>query len=421
MLKDSISLILSRIKQNLTWPCWNQTGYLFVVKNQLRFIGTILTAVILLTFAPVCNAATGQAEPLIGAQISVLEEENWRACEKYFNELKKTGYNCIILRVFHNRKDRFHNLVKEEDRIQNREGVYFNTDQAPVISDILTPACKGAHRAGLKVFAWMTTLHANYGHNSRPQVLSYDEKNGSIRAEENLLEPTAQENVNFLKKLFLDLAAYPIDGILLQDDLMLRHNQGFKQSNGSIIPNPKNLYQFTGKNQTQIDSYKPLFHNWRRQQALTLQEIANTIFTTCRALKPALLCAQNIHYELLYNNDWGRDWFASTPESLEASQADYLMVMAYQERIKRELELITERELSSTMLKIFENGLTYGKKKIIFKFETPSPMIPHKQKLKLVATLQETIRNVRKKGWRDLILTPCNNLEAADCLLGTYQ
>ncbi|MEA1921046.1 MAG: family 10 glycosylhydrolase [Pseudomonadota bacterium] len=388
-----------------------------------KSINTILTALILLTFALVCNAAVGRAEPLIGAQISVLEEENWRACEKYFYELRKKGYNSIILRVFHNRKDRFHSLVKEADRKQNREGVYFNTDQAPVILDILTPACASAHRAGLKIFVWMTTLKANYARNSRPQVLSYDEKSGSIIREENLLAPTASTNIDFLKKLFLDLAAYPIDGILLQDDLMLRHNQGFEQIDGTITPNPKNLYQHTDKNRTQISVYKPLFHRWRRQQALALQHVANTIFTTCRSLKPALLCAQNTHYELLYNDDWGRDWFACTQESLAASQADYLMVMAYQERIKRELELVTERELSSTMLKIFENGLTHGKERIIFKFETPTPTASRKQKLKSIATLQETIRNAREKGWRDLILTPCNNLEAADCLLGTgtYQ
>jgi biofilm PGA synthesis lipoprotein PgaB len=389
-----------------------------MLKNLLSII---LTSAIIFALAPFSDADLGQAKPLVGAQISVLEEENWRACEKYFYELRERGYNSIILRVFHNRKDRFHCLVKEADRKQNREGVYFNTDQAPVILDILTPACASAHRAGLKIFAWMTTLKANYARNSRPQVLSYDEKSGSIIREENLLAPTASANIDFLKKLFLDLAAYPIDGILLQDDLMLRHNQGFEQIDGTIIPNPKNLYQHTDKNRTQISVYKPLFHRWRRQQALTLQHVANTIFTTCRSLKPALLCAQNTHYELLYNDDWGRDWFACTQESLAVSQADYLMVMAYQERIRNELDLVTEKELSSTMLKLFENGLTLEKKKIIFKFETPPPTVSRKQKLKSIATLQETIRNAREKGWRDLILTPCNNVEAADCLPGTYQ
>ena len=378
-----------------------------------NFIYMILASAIILATASLSEATLGQAKPLVGAQISVLEGKNWKVCEKYFYELKEMGYNTIILRVFHNRKDRFHNPVKESTRKQNREGVYFITDQAPIISDILTPACQSAHRAGLKIFAWMTTLKANYARNSKPQVLSYDEKSGSIIREDNLLEPTARENIDFLKKLFLDLAAYPIDGILLQDDLMLRHNQGFEQINGIIIPNPKNLYQLASKPQTKITAYKPPFYQWRQQQALALQDLANAIFTACRLLKPNLICAQNIHYEPLYNADWGRNWFACSKESLTASQADYLMVMAYQERIRRELELITERELSSTMLTIFENGLADEKERIIFKFETPKQGDSRKQRLKSIATLQETIRNARRKGWQDLILTPCNNLKAA--------
>ncbi len=349
---------------------------------------------------------------MIGAQISVLEGDNWKTCEEYFKNLKKLGYNTIILRVFHNREDRFHNLVKKSTRKQILEGVYFKTDQAPTISDILTPACKSAQRAGLKLFAWMTTLKSNYARKSRPQVLSFDIKRNRFIREKNLLDPQALENIAFLKQLFKDLAAYPIDGILLQDDLILRHNQGFERTMQGIVPRLKDIY----KSPSQLKPYKIRFYRWRRQQALNLQHLANEIFTTCRALKPKLLCAQNVHYELLYNSDWGRDWFACTLESLALSKADYLMIMSYQERIKRELELVTERELSSTMLQLFENGRAHEKERIIFKFETPSLTGSYKQQQKSITTLQESINNARKKGWRDLVLTPCNNLEAANAV-----
>ncbi|MCK5540047.1 MAG: hypothetical protein KAI69_03885 [Deltaproteobacteria bacterium] len=372
-----------------------------------------MTVAILSTITPVCNAAVGDTKPLIGAQISILEGDNWRACDKYFQKLKELGYNTIILRVFHNRNDRFHKLVERAARKQTPEGVYFSTDQAPIISDILTPACKSAHRAGLKIFAWMTTLKANYDRSLRPQVLYFDKNSGSIKREDNLLDPASPENIEFLKKLFQDLAVYPIDGILLQDDLILRHDQGFALVNGTVIPDPEDIYQFSDIIRAEITAYRPPFYRWRQQQALTLQHLANTIFATCRSLRPELLCAQNIHYELLLNDDWGRDWFACSKESLTASKADYLMVMAYQERIRRELEVPREKELSATMLKIFENGLGGEKERIIFKFETPNQEDSRNRKLKLIATLQKTIRNARKKGWRDLILTPCNNPEAA--------
>ncbi len=387
-----------------------------MLRNLISIIITIVFT--LFTFTPCSDAMTEPRKPLIGAQISVLEGENWSICEDYFHTLKKLGYNTVILRVFHNHGDRFHNLVKKSARKQGLEGVYFDTDQAPVISDILTPACKSAHRAGLKIFAWMTTLKANYDRSLRPQVLSFDENQGKISRENNLLDPQAQENIVFLKQLYKDLATYPIDGILLQDDLILRHNQGFELVNNTIFPDPKNIYRITGRPHTEITAYKAPFYSWRQQQALKLQHLANEIFTTCRSLKPDLICAQNIHYELLYNADWGRNWFACTKESLATSKADYLMVMAYQERIRRELKLPLE-ELSSTMLKIFENGVSDEKERIIFKFETPDQRVSRKQKLKSIATLQKTIQSARQKGWQDIILTPCNNLDTADYLFPT--
>ena len=169
-----------------------------MLKNLLSFILIAVTIFI----APFSDAIIAHRKPLIGAQISVLEGDNWKTCEDYFHTLKKMGYNTIILRVFHNRGDRFHNLVKESGRKQSREGVYFSTDQAPIISDILTPACANAHRTGLKIFAWMTTLKANYARNLRPQVLSYDESQGTISQENNLLDPQAPKNIAFLKQLF---------------------------------------------------------------------------------------------------------------------------------------------------------------------------------------------------------------------------
>ncbi len=358
-----------------------------------------------------------QAEqhPLIGAQISVLETGNLDSCEAYFKELKKLGYNAIILRVFHNRGDRFHELIKKSTRKLKPEGVYFNTKQVPVIADILTPACECAHRAGLKIFAWMNTLKADYNHELKDKVLAYNKKSGQIEAKKNLLDPVATENINFLTQLFADLASHPIDGILLQDDLMLRHNQGFILVNNRISPTPDKLYNFNSHNHTQIESYKPDFKQWRKQQALTLQSLANQIFSSCRRLKPNLICAQNVHYEIFYKQRWGRDWFAWTEAALKTSTADYLMIMTYQERIRKELELKSDNELTATMNTIFTNALHWQqlKPKILFKFTTPPLSSSQKQKKKLLKTLHKTITQARKKNWYDVVLTPCNNLTAA--------
>ena len=364
------------------------------------------------------NVTRAEQHPLIGAQISVLAADNLQDCENYFKSLKSLGYNTVIFRAFHNRGDRFHQLAAKSGRKLKPEGVYFATSRVPVIADILTPVCNCAHRSGLKIFAWMNTLKADYRHKLKHKLLTYDQKTGRIEPETNLLDPTDPENIDFLEQLFTDLAACLIDGILLQDDLMLRHNQGFKLVDHKPFPLPAEIYEFNPRNPTRIESYKPGFKQWRRQQALVLQNLANRIFAAARRVTPRLICAQNIHYEILYNPDWGRDWFAWNKTALAGSTANYLMVMSYQERIRRELKLDSDKELAAALDKIFTNALHWRqlKAQIVFKFTTPPTTALPKPKEKALATLHRTIDLARQRNQRSLVLTPCNNLPAAESI-----
>ena len=374
---------------------------------KLRFIAIFIIAAL---FSP--NRAYSNPPPLIGAQISVLEAADTKGCAIYFNQLRKLGYNTIILRVFHNRGDRFHGPVAEAARQRQPEGVYFANQQVPVVSNLLTPVCALAHEAGLQVMAWMTTLKADYSHTLKSTVLSYNETNGKVEAEARLLDPEANENIDFIIHLFTDLAAQPIDGILLQDDLMLRYKQGFQMEDDRVVPAPDKLYVFKRKNQKEIETLRPYFKKWRQHQALILQTLARRIFTACRRIKPNLICAQNVHYEVFLNENWGRDWFAMTKTALESSTADYLMVMTYQKRMIRELEL-KPGELNTVMEKIFTRGRNWQKTKLIFKFTTPQAQLPAAGRAASLATLHRVINQARRHNYFDLVLTPCNNLTAA--------
>ena len=45
----------------------------------------------------------------------------------------------------------------------HEEGVYFKTEYAPVVDDLLGKLAEIVHRNGLEIFAWMTTRYASYG------------------------------------------------------------------------------------------------------------------------------------------------------------------------------------------------------------------------------------------------------------------
>jgi len=308
--------------------------------------------------------------PIIGAQISILKPQTREERRYLFAQLRTSGFNTIIVRVFQNCSDRYHHIGKLSTATP-KEGVYFDTSLAPVISNLLPDICQDAHAEGLRVFAWMTTLHANYHHKPLPKVYHYNLQSRGCQPTDTL-DPTAHENQEFLTALYRDLATNPIDGIMFQDDLELRHTEGFhpKQDEKGFYPEPATLYNFT-VNKNGITGYKPTFWKWSDKKARALQNLSNAIMAACRQVNQNLIFAQNIHYETLLNPQWGKAWFAEIPEVLNSSTADYFFVMAYQQQISRELNITSETELEELMQRLFKAGniLERGKQQVVFKLQ----------------------------------------------------
>ena len=356
---------------------------------------------VLIIFAgrPGQSGAAGPAE-LRAAQISVLPGPDWSATLAHFHKLREAGANTVILRVFHNPGDRYHGPLPT-DAGTPVAGLYFKSSAGPLVADLLAPAGACARQAGLKIFAWMTTLGADYGKLTQARVRSYDPGNGKLRRESQLMDPAAPETRSLLKTLFRDLAAYQLDGILLQDDLMLRHLQGFRERAGRIEPDPRGLYQFTDENPGKITGYQPAFSRWRRQQAALLGGLAEDIFASARAVRPRLKLAVNLHYEFLLKPEWSLNWFACSEESRKHSSADYLMIMSYQERMARELEL-DEAGLNATLVSVCEKARRQPfAEKIVFKFEQPVTDPDD--------SLRRSLDLARNQGWRNLVVYPCND------------
>ena len=88
--------------------------------------------------------------------------------------------------------------------------------------------CNIAHRNGLEIFAWTTTRYATYGSEGHPELrgksYNFETKKLEMARGYNLFHP---EVIKRLEGLFRDLGRVPIDGILFQDDLILKHNEDF--------------------------------------------------------------------------------------------------------------------------------------------------------------------------------------------------
>ncbi len=277
-----------------------------------------------------------KAKRRICVQASYFEGKTLEEVEKRMKELKNAGVNTIILRVFQNRGDRVYPFVTGG----REEGVYFKTEYAPVVDDLLEKLAEIVHRNGLEIFAWMTTRYANYGWERFPEYrcmrYNFETKKMEMARGFNLFHP---EVLKRLENLFRDLGRTPIDGILFQDDLILRHdedfspeaNQAFLEEFG-YLPDPKVFYLDPYKSESgkyYVKAYTDRFWAWANWKNRWLMNVAKRLMKAARESNPNLQFAINLYFEAVLNGLNGVAWFSQTPSEALKNNFDYYAIMAY--------------------------------------------------------------------------------------------
>ncbi|NOZ88285.1 MAG: family 10 glycosylhydrolase, partial [Deltaproteobacteria bacterium] len=300
---------------------------------------------------------------IIAAQILTLPCKTTKCLDQTFELLAKAGINTLIFRVFNNKGDRYFRFLPP----QAAQGVYFKTDRAPVVSDALSIVVSSARRHGLAVWAWMTTRYATYGLNMGKdwQAGEYDFASGTIIPAKglNLFNPMVQEH---LAGLFRDLAAYDLDGILLQDDLVLRHNEGwspfareaFKKEMGLEL-DPRDLYHgvFLSENgKYYVSRYSEKFWDWSAWKNRKLLELAKKLMLAAKGRRPGLKFGINLMYEAVTSPRNALAWLSQSLPEAKKDGFDLFSVMAYHRQIKRELNL-KGKELDHFMAKLVKNAV----------------------------------------------------------------
>jgi len=296
-------------------------------------------------------------EQLNAVQIATMAASTYPEAAEEFQVLRQAGYDTVILRVFQQTGDRFYPFA----RPKYQSGVYFATEEAPVVDDVLTPLIPLARAAGLRVFAWMSTLstplQSHWDLRGRRYDLLWDQIVPTDR-----LDPFKPEVRRRLMVLFRDLARYDLDGILVQDDLVLRHTEGFSPAavaryqlaTGQNL-DPADFYRDrtrSASGKIQVGSYSPGFWNWARWKNQALLELASDLQATARREKPDLHFALNLMYEVLTNPTGGLAWLSQDFSKARKIGFDYLAIMAYHKQMSRELDLDLDAtlELIGTMV-----------------------------------------------------------------------
>jgi len=334
---------------------------------------------------------------LLAAQIMVLEAQTPEELDKLLRQLATAGINCVILRVFQNYNDRPHRLIKPAAA----SGVYFRTKHAPVVADILTPFCRTAHKYKLRVFALMTTRSCGWKVAEDPscQGYAYDLASDAAVAAYGL-NIFSRRVRYWLADLYRDLARNDIDGILFQDDLVLRNTEGvspeakaaFFQDTGRRLE-PKKLYQGITKYKGRYvaQRYTELFWSWCRWKNKKLLDLADMLRRAAKEENPRLRFGLNIYYETVVEPENGLAWYSQDLKAAVERRFDYYALMAYKRQIEAELGIKPEQalmvleEMAKDMLQVVGEPQRVWFKLQVKDWRTRKPISPAEIELMLKA------------------------------------
>jgi hypothetical protein len=277
-------------------------------------------------------------------QILILPGSEMEDFRPQLRQYRAAGFDTAILRAFHLPGDRPHGPAA--DSIGNIfSGVYFPTETVPLIKDLITPFVLLCREEGIRPFAWMVTRDARFDNLRLTRDGVYDPEKGGIRPGD-ALDILDLNNHRYLEKLFMDLAATGVDGILLQDDLALRMTEGFTESalkqyrmeTGDRVP-PYSRLKMVEKEGKRYVTADQSFSKWTQWKAVNLVTLARKLEEAVWSVNRDIVLIVNQMYETLTDPENGRLWLSQDFDLSMKKGPSYTAVMLYHRQMQQELGL----------------------------------------------------------------------------------
>jgi biofilm PGA synthesis lipoprotein PgaB len=310
----------------------------------MRFLTALLFTFIFPIFAYSSSVTlVEKTYPLLnGVQVFVLDPIYENNVGAFFDEVKEQGGNTVFFRVFHNSIDRYHFMKKGVCET----GVYFKTDQACVVNDLLSTMVDEAHKRDIKLYAWMATRTLSFLKTPEFTEKAFAENGKTIDGYgASIFIPESRRR---MVKLFEDLALYDIDGILFQDDFIMRNKEGaslaarhaYYADTGRYVAY-ENLFGCRETvNRTRVmGGCNDIFIPWAEWKTKKMSEFFSELRHAVLVRNPSIQFAANIYYETPKDEMKGISWYSQSINALVNAGVDYLAVMSYHDQIQRELKL----------------------------------------------------------------------------------
>ncbi len=203
--------------------------------------------------------------------------------------------------------------------IENR----LNSEYIPFLKQENTP----------KIFGWLIARKYNWIGRREWFDMSLNRAGRKETDKIDLFNPDA---VDAVVATFADLAMGGVDGVLIQDDLMLRSLEGFSNWGRAA---------YTVQTGLPVDPVRMMTNgtveqqNWNRVKLNQISLVVNRIVCACKAVNPKCVVVMNVYYETPLKTEFGEAWYAQNLAELMQTGLDEIVLMAYHRQMALELGL----------------------------------------------------------------------------------
>ncbi|MCK4888782.1 MAG: family 10 glycosylhydrolase [Candidatus Aminicenantes bacterium] len=294
-----------------------------------------------------------------------------------FNKLHNAGFDKIIVRSFLNNG--------------KYGGLLFENDSFRIAYPGFSKIIKKNRKRKFRLWGWLITRNYDWlGNNDL-----YD--TGFIKGEKqwirklNLFDPDARELVI---GVFRSIVKLGVDGILIQDDLSIKSDEGFSLigmktfSDSSGVP---------AKEKLMMDSGSPYNLKWIKIKKKIINEFLAEIVRECKSVNPDIKIGVNVFYEASIQKRNSNEWHSQDLTGISGSGVDLIYLMMYHRQMKRELKLG-----SNKIKKLFSEGIENAYKiagdRLVVKLETydwnKSEIIPLKEMVEFIDLIPAKIKRI---------------------------
>lgn len=368
----------------------------------------------------------GQAKQLKAIQLLFAPVEKVSQLDSFFETARKSGIDTIIIRLFSLPGDRDFWRRKKED---NFSGVYFKTDKAPYKDIYLTEILKSAEKFGVRVFGWMTTRKSVWALDAHPEWADvfYDIEEKKFKYHTDRLDIFNPAVCNYLSELLKDVPGNGLDGLLFQDDLVIRYNEGFSEygvsgfhqfnaSTGGAMPKDffKKIEFCEKDNKNYVTKFSKTYYQWQEWKNLYLITLLNSFTADMKSMaSQSFEIIYNCYYETLIMPDKASEWLSQDIASLQKYlDVDYLSIMLYHIQMKQELGK-NFTDIKKMVDTGFRNNIQSSK--VVMKIQLKDWKT---RKFESFERLEEIVRLLRSHRVTDFIFVPIDNSEDMDYVRG---